>query len=134
MTTPSPSPSPPFRRRVTLWRPAPGVVEAELEDHIHHFAVRVTHADGVVTAVEGRAVRAPWTTCPGAIAVLRELIGRPVGVVRVDRPGDHCTHLLDLALVGVRFAAGGPPARRYELTISEWGGPATDAIVERDDG
>jgi hypothetical protein len=131
---PTRSPSPPFRRRVTLGRPAPGAVEAAVEDHIHHFAVRIEHADGMVTAVEGRAVRAPWTTCPGAIAVLRELVGRPVGVIRVDRPGDHCTHLLDLALVAVRFAASGPSTRRYELTISEWDGDATDAIVERDDG
>ena len=124
----------PFRRRVELSRPEAGVVEAEVEDHIHHFAVRVQHGGGRVSDIAGRAVRAPWSTCPGAAAVLSELVGAPVDDARVVDPGAHCTHLLDLALVAVRFAGTDVPARRFDLVVDGWDGPAATATVRRDDG
>ena len=126
--------SSPFRRRVVLERPADGVVEAEVEDHIHHFAVRVGHADGRVRDIAGRAVRSPWSTCPGAVAALAELVGMPVDGARVVDPGVHCTHLLDLALVAVRFAGTDVATRRFDLAVEGWDGPDATATVQRDDG
>ena len=124
----------PFRRQVVLERPSADVVEAEVEDHIHHFAVRIEHEVGLVRAVSGRAVRAPWSTCPAAASVLDELVGQPVDGARVGDPGDHCTHLLDLALVAVRFASLDVPARRFDLVVEGWDEPEVTATARRDDG
>ena len=125
----------PFRRRVVLRRTADDLVDGEIEDHIHHFAVRLGHRDGRVTEIEGRAVRAPWSLCPGATAPLAELVGAPVGspAPRVD-PTAHCTHLLDLAVVALRFAAGSPATRRFSLDITGWDQPELTASARRDDG
>jgi Protein of unknown function (DUF2889) len=125
----------PFRRRVVLRRTASDVVDGEIEDHIHHFGVRLGHREARVTAIEGRAVRAPWSLCPGASAQLAVLVGAPVGVPPpgID-PTAHCTHLLDLAVVALRFAAGGPAARRFALDITGWDTPELTASARRDDG
>src|SRR3546814_16735316 len=99
------TPLPPFRRRFELRRIAADAVEAELEDHIHHVVVIVHHDHHEVTGVEGRAIRLPWSLCPGAISQLEELVGAPVGVApAVADAGTHCTHLLESALTAVRFA------------------------------
>ena len=126
---------PPFRRRVELQRLDASTVDGSLEDHFHHFEATVTHADGVVTAVESRAPRAPWSLCPGAGAQLQELVGKPVGVLpQVADVTDHCTHLLDLALTLVRFAGTGLDHRRYDMTVTDWDTDASEATLVRDDG
>lgn len=125
----------PFRRRITLVRSSPTEAAGEVEDHVHHFRAVVRHADGVVTAAEGSAVRAPWSLCPGAVPALRELIGARVGTVAgVEDSTAHCTHLLDVALLTVRFAGSGLASRRYELTVSGWSTPRRSATLVRDDG
>lgn len=124
----------PFRRRVVLHRTAAGVVEASVEDHIHHFEVRVEHGDEV-TGIDGRAVRAPWSLCPGAIAGLQELVGSPVGTFpRVDDRAVHCTHLLDLAMAAVHAAADPTLDRTIELTVTGWDTPRSSAEARRSDG
>jgi len=125
----------PFRRRLVLRRTPEGAVEGAIEDHIHHFQVRVEHRDGRVTAVEGRAVRAPWTLCPGAGAQLAELVGTAVGSqARSGDPTAHCTHLLDLAVVAIRFVADRAVARRFDLTVTGWERAERTATARRDDG
>lgn len=100
---------------------------------MHHFEVELEHAEGRVVAVEGRAVRAPWSICPGALAELQRLVGAPVGEPwRVDRPDDFCTHQLDLASLTVRFAGSGVDHRRLDVTVSEWSGPTTTAELAVD--
>lgn len=125
----------PFRRRVILRNPEPGRIEASVEDHIHHFEVTLAHDGSLVRQVEGRAVRAPWSLCPGASDQLAELVGVPVGPsARVPDPSQHCTHLLDLAIAAVRFAGTPVPERRVELTAAGWDDPPMDCEAVRDDG
>src|SRR5206468_3730989 len=113
----------PWRRRLKL-RHRGDHVEGDLEDHIHHVAVRVEHDGSVVTAVRGEAIRLPWSLCPEALSLLDELVGTEVGTLpRVDDARQHCTHLLDLARMAIA-AAGGPEGDRViEVTVSAWDTP-----------
>ena len=131
----------PFRRRLTLHRPTPTTVEAELEDHIHHVVVSLAHDDTRVLSIDGRGVRLPWSSCPGAVGALRELVGSAIG----SRPvvgdmGAHCTHLLDCASSAVRFAGTDASSRRYTLSVTEAGdeddrhGVIVTAVARSDDG
>src|SRR3546814_6276769 len=133
------TPLPPFRRRFELRRIAADAVEAELEDPIHHVVVIVHHDHHEVTGVEGRAIRLPWSLCPGAISQLEELVGAPVGVApAVADAGTHCTHLLESALTAVRFAGTTAGDRRYDLEVTDVEGdagqPSVLAVARRDDG
>ena len=75
------------------------------------------HHDGrVVTACEGEAVRYPWVTCPGATALVGQLAGMPLApnstaVGRHADVGEQCTHLFDLAGLGVAHAWAGRERR-----------------------
>jgi hypothetical protein len=88
-----------------LWRriwlqPGPGWIGAALEDDMHRFHLRIDHAEGRITHVAAKALRHPWTACPGAAPHLaNELAGELlVDVARRD-PLQHCTHLYDLAVL-----------------------------------
>lgn len=128
-----PSVSEPFHRRVELVADD-GTVTAAIEDYNHHFVVTLAHDGERVTGFAVDAVRAPWSACPGAAGELDELVGSLIGVRPASaRPDRHCTHLVDLACVAVRFA-GSTGRRRYDATITGWDEPVADAVVERDDG
>ena len=58
---------PGLRRRFRV-TPGPGWVRTEVEDDYHCMAVTLHHARGVVMRVTAEQDRAPWTTCPGAVA------------------------------------------------------------------
>ena len=75
-----------YRRRIRLVLTDPGVVRAELEDDYHHFRCTLTFADGLITGCEGEAVRHPWTTCPGAMGLLRSLAGTPLDAAQHRDP------------------------------------------------
>ena len=125
----------PCRRRLAFSRVGNATVHGTLEDHVHHFEVEVSAADGRVASIDGRAVRAPWSLCPGAAGRLGELVGAPVGVLpRPADPAQHCTHLLDVAATAVRFAGLALDARRYDATVDAWDTPMARARLERDDG
>ena len=110
----------PFRRRLELVHDG-DAVEAELEDHIHHVAVRIVHDGTHVTEVHARPVRLPWSLCPAAAAVLQELVGAPIGAVPVVTDSrQHCTHLLDVARFAVRFAGDPAPRRRLDVEVEGW--------------
>jgi hypothetical protein len=126
-----------YRRRVRLATTERGVVRAELEDDYHHFRCTLTHADGVITGCEGEAVRHPWTTCPGAMGLLRSLVGTPLdarstAILGLVRGNEHCTHLVDLAGLAIAHAYGGRATRNYELTIPDRVGSRTESVLERD--
>jgi hypothetical protein len=113
-----------YRRRIRLAATEPGVVRAELEDDYHHFRCTLTHADGVITGCEGEAVRHPWTTCPGAMGLLRSLAGTPLdarstAILGRVRGNEHCTHLVDLAGLAIAHAYAGRETREYELAIPD---------------
>lgn len=125
----------PWQRRVLLRRRPDDTVEASIEDFIHHFRLELDHDGCVVTDLRGEAVRAPWSVCPGATSQLGELIGTRLDQApRPSDPTEHCTHLLDLAGVAIRFAAAAVPSRRIDLEVVGWDGPEAMATARRDDG
>jgi hypothetical protein len=121
--------APGYRRRIRLV-PAAKSILALLEDDIHSMAVRLHHDGTHVTAVEPLLDRMPWTTCPGAAAVLVETFaGLPLREVTQRRARKaNCTHLHDLAVLAAAhahdahetcfdIAASDPVAGRRELIL-----------------
>lgn len=121
----------PFRRRLTLRHDGERAVEVDLEDHVHHFGVRVEHDGSVVTAITARAVRWPWTTCPAALDQLQSMVGAAIGErPLVDDPRQHCTHALDVARWAIRFAADPTPVRTITVSVDGWDTPEPSITVE----
>jgi hypothetical protein len=96
---------PGYRRRFRI-EPASSIVLTELEDDFHCMRVALHHDGRLVTDVEAEIARAPWTTCPGAVAELkRTFVGVPL--TEFSSKGDkriNCTHLYDLAMLGAAHA------------------------------
>jgi hypothetical protein len=110
---------PGYRRRFRV-TPAPGVVMSELEDDNHCMAVTLRHEGGVVTAVRAEQERAPWTTCPGAVAKLEQTFtGTPLAAFaqRGEKPAN-CTHLYDLAQLAAAHANDTGPLV-YDILASD---------------
>jgi hypothetical protein len=110
---------PGYRRRLRV-TPAPGVVQSELEDDIHCMAVTLRHEGGVVTAVEAEQPRAPWTTCPGAIAQVKATFtGVPLAAFasRGEKTAN-CTHLFDLAQLAAAHAGDARPTI-FDILVSD---------------
>jgi hypothetical protein len=96
---------PGYRRRFVV-TPAAGHVRVELEDDYHCMAVTIRHANGVATSVEPILARAPWTTCPGAVAELKQTFTH-VAIDAFAERGEktsNCTHLHDMAVLGAAHA------------------------------
>jgi hypothetical protein len=110
---------PGYRRRIRI-EPRAGAVLAMLEDDMHCMAVTLHHAGGIVTAVEPRMERAPWTTCPGARATLVETFaGQPLAAVTARRAKRaNCTHLHDLACFAAAHA-GDARGLVYDILVSD---------------
>jgi hypothetical protein len=110
---------PGYRRRF-LVTPCPGWVRAELEDDYHCMSVTVRHAGGVATAIEPVMHRAPWTTCPGAEAKLRETfagVALADFAARGEKPFN-CTHLHDLATLAAAHADDAAPLV-YDVLVAD---------------
>lgn len=110
---------PGYRRSISI-APTTGRVEINLEDDFHHMRVTLTHAEGVVTGVEAHMVRAPWTTCPGAEARLKQTFtGQRLDSFRhVGERTTNCTHLHDMALLGAAHAHDQTPTR-FDILVSD---------------
>ena len=105
-----------YRRRIHL-RGQGGHIRGELADDFHHFVVELKVGakaeadvkDALVLDIRGEDVRVPWTTCPGAVAPLRKMIGAkvssPLAEIARHTPGrEQCTHLHDLACLAIAHA------------------------------
>lgn len=97
--------APGFRRRIRI-TPTPGSVCSEVEDDYHHMRVTIKHDGSTAHAVKAQLLRAPWTTCPGAVDKCEQTFA---GIVLSDFPSrrekaGNCTHLYDLALLGAAHA------------------------------
>ncbi len=106
---------PGFRRRF-LVTPLPGRVTAAVEDDYHSMAVILHHDGARITDVESIMERVPWTTCPGAPAVLQATF-TGVALADVAARGEkkaNCTHLHDLAVLAAAHADDEAPTR-YEI-------------------
>jgi hypothetical protein len=110
---------PGFRRRLIV-TPAAEHVLSELEDDYHCMGVTVFHDGKVATAVAPVMTRAPWTTCPGAIAVLTQTF-TGVALDQFASRGEkraNCTHLHDLAVLAAAHAFD-RDALVYDIAVSD---------------
>jgi hypothetical protein len=123
---------PRFWRRFVV-TPGPDRVTAAVEDDWHCMAVTLHHSGGVITAVEPVMDRAPWTTCPGAPAVLAATLNG-VALAEVAKRGmkqANCTHLHDLALLAAAHAGDVGPST-FDLLASDPVDGAVLAELRRD--
>lgn len=105
-------------RRIVL-QPGPGWIGGALEDDVHRFHLRLDHDGERIVAVAARAVRHPWTACPGAAPHLeRELTGALLADVARRDAGEHCTHLLDLAILCAAHAGDKAPTR-FDMHVAD---------------
>ena len=108
-----------FRRRFRI-TPAPGHVLSEVEDDFHRMSVSIRHDTVVATQVEASLVRAPWSTCPGAVRVCEQTFTgvalREFGAMKGKF--SNCTHLFDLAQLGAAHAFD-DAALVYDIFVSD---------------
>jgi hypothetical protein len=125
---PDPETAPGYRRRIVIEH-EPGSVTAELEDDYHRMQVTLRHEGGIITGVTSEMKRGPWTTCDGAMAVVREtFMGRRLGDPSVKRmKALNCTHLYDLATFCAGHA-GESSQVTYEIFASD---PVEGRMVTR---
>ncbi|TAK99774.1 MAG: hypothetical protein EPO08_15370 [Rhodospirillaceae bacterium] len=110
---------PGFRRRFIV-TPAPDWVRSELEDDFHRMSVTLHHEDGIVTAVEPVLERAPWNTCPGAVAQLVKTftnVALDAFAVRGEKQAN-CTHLHDLAVLAAAHFKD-PEPLVYDILVAD---------------
>jgi hypothetical protein len=130
-----------FHRRHELVAVDDRTVIAGMEDDMHRFEMTLRHDGRAVTAVEGRAVRWPWTPCADSPSALDALVGMPLDPSPTAVGGwadshSNCTHLFDLAGLAVahaaRHSAGGDERRSYLAVVPDWFQPPYDAWIVRD--
>ena len=125
-----PSFPPGFWRRVVLY-PAHDHIVGAMEDDMHHFHLRMDHAQGRVTALTGRAVRHPWTGCAGApLHLANDLHGVPLAEVAGRDPFQHCTHLYDLAIVMAAHVGDTAPSS-FDMRLGDRPNDRATATLER---
>lgn len=110
---------PGFRRRFII-TPAANRVSSEVEDDYHCMGVTLHHDGQVVTKVESAMQRAPWTTCPGAIAMLEQTFTGVLlnGFAARGQKKANCTHLHDLAVLAATHALDGG-SLVYDILVSD---------------
>jgi hypothetical protein len=110
---------PAFHRHVRI-TPGEGWVSAWVEDDYHHMGVTLRHDGETIVGVEAEMVRAPWSTCPGAVQQLSETFtGARLGeaAARGEKPLN-CTHLHDMAVIAAAHALDSA-STRYEIAVSD---------------
>jgi hypothetical protein len=108
-----------FRRRLTVTPGADRVV-SELEDDYHCMGVTIYHDGTFATSVEPVMARAPWSTCPGAIALLKQTFAG-IALDKFAARGEkraNCTHLHDLAVQAAAHAFDREPLM-YDILVSD---------------
>jgi len=107
-------------RRCFIVTSGEGWVRAEVEDDYHCMGVTIRHDEGVATRVEPAMDRAPWTTCPGALARLEETFTNiPLeDFPRQGQRSSNCTHLHDLAMLAAAHAGDSAPLV-YDIVVSD---------------
>jgi hypothetical protein len=107
-------------RRLIRIVPHPRHVDVDMEDDAHCFGVTIFHDGATIERVETREPRHPWTSCPMAGAFLRE---RMQGLSLTEAPDvedqrQHCTHIYDLFILGVRHAHEHLPTS-YSIRVAD---------------
>jgi hypothetical protein len=123
-----PSYPPGLWRRIVLF-PQPAWIGGALEDDMHRFHIRIDHAERRVTRVAAKAVRHPWSACPGATGFIAgELTGALLENVARRDASQHCTHLLDLAIVAAGHASDTTPTC-FDMQVADRVEGRTSAII-----
>lgn len=112
-----------YRRRIRMSASA-GEVRADLLDDYHDMACTVRHDGMVVAAIEADIRRAPFSTCPGAVAAVEELVGISLRPSRrhlygEGRPQRNCTHVFDLAAFAISHAANAEGERVLDFIVPD---------------
>lgn len=124
--------APAFHRHVLI-TPAADSVSAWVEDDYHHMGVALHHDGETIVRVAADMVRAPWSTCPGAV---EQLAATFTGVRLADaaKRGEkqlNCTHLHDMAVIAAGHARDAVPIR-YEITVTDSVDAVRIAEITRD--
>lgn len=123
---------PAFHRHVVV-TPGNGWVSAWVEDDYHHMGVILRHDGETILRVEAEMVRAPWSTCPGAVEQLAATFAG-VGLDEAAARGEkllNCTHLHDMAVLAANHARDGAPTR-FEVKVTDAVGGMRIAEITRD--
>lgn len=110
---------PAFHRHVLITS-GEGWISAWVEDDYHHMGVTLRHDGQTIVGVEADMVRAPWSTCPGAVHQL-DATFTGVRLDDVAARGEkqaNCTHLHDMAVIAAAHARDLVPTR-YEITVTD---------------
>ncbi len=111
-----------FRRRISFSSWGNGIQVSVLDD-FHEMSVALFVEDGVIADVIARMDRFPKTSCPGATAALATLRGMPADgtppSLTRDERGGQCTHLVDLARLGLSWMARGDRAQTVEVSLTD---------------
>ncbi|MEI6640886.1 MAG: DUF2889 domain-containing protein [Novosphingobium sp.] len=109
-----------YRRRITFTRRADGIDVALLDDY-HDMVVSLTVDGHAITNAAARMDRFPKTSCPGAVAALRALIGRPLATLALsaEERGGQCTHLVELARLGLNWLAQHEHSGIVEIALTD---------------
>jgi len=124
---------PAFHRHVLIV-PEAAAVSAWVEDDYHHMGVTLHHDGSCVVRVESTMIRAPWSTCPGAVAQLATSF-TGVALDAVAARGEktlNCTHLHDMAVIAAAHSCDAGPMR-YALVVSDAVDGVRIAEIARDD-
>ena len=129
-----------FRRRIGIASTGDrvaGEVRASLEDDFHHFRVRLVHAQRRIQAIDGFAVRHPYTTCTLAAGQLSrlhnaELNGLAHSVMRMTDASQQCTHLMELSGLAIAAAARSTAERWFDVEVPRRVEGRTVASLDRD--
>lgn len=127
-----------FRRRLRV--AADGdTVSAALTDPWHAMWVTLRVDGGAIAEVSAGMDRTPKTACPGAVRALRELVGlgaaaAAAAIFSDGRAGRNCTHLLDLARLGLGCHLRGEAARVLDLTVPDPDARGHSRLVAEVDG
>lgn len=110
-------------RRVSLHAQS-NRVDGHLLDNFHEMRCSVVHDASIVTAITGQSVRIPTTACPAAVHQLQSLVGLPISTPRRDFYAggiarNHCTHLLDLAVMAIGHAQRPATEILYEAEVPD---------------
>jgi hypothetical protein len=91
-----------------------------MEDDYHCMRVTLRHDNNTALSVQAEMIRAPWSTCPGAMQVCESTF---TGLALAAFPGrgaksSNCTHLFDLALLAAAHALD-EDALTYDILVSD---------------
>jgi len=126
-------------RRRFCFSASPARMTVSLLDDFHDMILEIEHDGNVITNVRGKMHRFPKTTCAGAIGVLQAFVGLPVTDGRAGLVGHfshkaQCTHLADMAILGVSAITRGVEEACVELALSDLDAHGFQSLVLHQDG